>query len=51
MGGNRCVYGRWAIDVTSPPIASEIMGIRTLNKEVVILFFVFFLMKDKTVNL
>jgi hypothetical protein len=40
--GDRCVYGRWAIDVTSPPVASEIMGIRTLNRGVVIPFFSYF---------
>jgi hypothetical protein len=28
MGGDRCVYGQWAIDVTSPLIASEIMRIK-----------------------
>jgi len=51
MGGDRCVYGWWAIDVTSPLIASEIMGIRTLNRGVVNSFFVFlFLMKGKRVN-
>jgi len=35
------VYGRWAIDITSPPVASEIIGIRTLNRGVIIPFFVF----------
>jgi hypothetical protein len=42
MGGDRCVYGLWAIDVTSPLIAFEIMGInKTLNRGVVIPFFAF----------
>ena len=41
IGGDRCVYGRWAINVTSPHIASEIMGIGTLNRGVSIPFFLF----------
>ena len=48
MGGDRCVYGWWAIDVTSSSIVSEIMMIRTLNIGVIIPFF---LMKGEKVNL
>jgi hypothetical protein len=52
MGGDRCVYGWWAIDVTSPPVAFEIMRIRILNIGVAISFLVFlFLMMGKRVNL
>jgi hypothetical protein len=40
------------IYVTSPPIASKLEGIRTLNKGVVIPFSLFFyLIKGKRVNL
>ena len=45
MGGDRYVYGRWAIDVTSSPIASKITGIRILNRGVIILFSYFFFNK------
>jgi len=51
MEGKRCVYGQWIIDITLSLIACEIIGIRTLNRGVIILFFIFlFLMKGKRVN-
>ena len=51
MEGDRCVYGRWAIYITSPLIVSEIERIRTPNRRVVISFLqLFFLIKGKRVN-
>jgi hypothetical protein len=48
MGDDKCVYGKWAICVTSPLIASEIEGIRTPNRGLIIPFFVvIFLIKGK----